>query len=696
MSGGARVATADGPADEPPPAGPAEEEPDAPEPPGTEEPVAPPPPGLTAQDLIELPALVLGRAAEAWKVMEQLGPARHLDLAAVRRTLLHAVVVGVACGAAGALFFVALELLQHHVLAGWAGYQPVRAQGEILRGPSAAPVFRPWLLLLLPAAGGAAAGLLARWAPEIRGGGTDFLIEAFHERAGIIRWRVAPLKLLASTLTLGTGGAGGREGPTMLLGGAVGSTLSRLLRVSARERRILVIAGAAAGMAAVFRTPLGAALLAAEVLYEEGFETDALIPSVLASVISYSVIISIFGESTLFAHAPRYPFVPEHLPLYILLALTVAGLASLFVATMHAVSSLFGRSRLPLWLRPGIGGLALGVFFLAVTWSSGDRFGPPGLGLGFLGGGYGGAQAAIVGSPLLGEGWHAAGTLFLLGAATLVAASLTIGSGGSAGDFAPSLVIGALFGGAFGRAAALLLEDPRIDPGAFALVGMGAFYGGIAHVPLAALVLVCELAGSYDLLVPLMLAEAVAFVALRRRSLYRAQRPAAGLDRSPDIVPDLLGRTLAGVTVARREVCTFRPATPAREMVRRAAEVAQDTFPVFEGPVLRGLVTSESLRTLSSEGEAVEWAVAADVMQRPIFVRVSDSLAKVARLMIANELRQIPVLEHDGRLAGLLDQSDIASLYLRATAELRRIQGGPASSIPSPPPDDGGRGSGVA
>src|SRR5690606_2065654 len=132
---------------------------------------------------------------------------------------------------------------------------------------------------------------------------------------------------------------------------------------------------------------------------------------------------------------------------------------------------------------------------------------------------------AISGLPWPLDEWTTVELFLLLAGAKLVAASLTIGSGGSAGDFAPSLAIGGLFGGAFGRAALLILEDPRIDPGAFALVGMGAFYGGIAHVPLAALVLVCELAGNYDLLVPLILSQGIAFIALRKRSLYPSQLP---------------------------------------------------------------------------------------------------------------------------------------------------------------------------
>ena len=147
----------------------------------------------------------------------------------------------------------------------------------------------------MPALGAIGSGLVTTLAPETRGGGGDAMIDAFHHGGGVIRRRVMWIKGIASILTLGAGGAGGREGPTMLIGGALGSAVSRWLGISERERRILLVAGVAAGIAAVFRTPLGAALFAAEVLYRDDFESDALIPAVLASVIAYSVVISLFG-----------------------------------------------------------------------------------------------------------------------------------------------------------------------------------------------------------------------------------------------------------------------------------------------------------------------------------------------------------------------------------------------------------------
>jgi CIC family chloride channel protein len=441
----------------------------------------------------------------------------------IGRTLLHAAVVGAAAGLVGAAFFAALEYLQRLLLEDLGGYHPLKAAGENFLSGNGAHLFRPWLLIFLPALGALGSGLISQLAPETRGGGGDAMIEAFHHRGGFIRARVIWVKALASLLTLGSGGSGGREGPTMLIGGALGSLVGRLLPVGAKERRILMIAGVAAGIAAVFRTPLGAALLAVEILYRDDFESDALIPAVLASVVAYSVVISIYGESTLFNQPSRFPFIPRHLWLYGLMALAVSMLAILFVRTLSSIQTVTAHLPLPEWAKPAVGGLGLGIFAVPLIMLIGWNVHQPGQGIGLIGGGYGAVQVAISGADWLPIGWSGVALLSGLCFAKIFASSLTIGTGGSAGDFAPSLVIGGLFGGAFGRAVQLLSNDPRINPAAFALVAMGTFYGGLAHAPLSSLIIVCELAGIYDLLVPLMLAEGIAFVALRNRSLYPAQ-----------------------------------------------------------------------------------------------------------------------------------------------------------------------------
>jgi CIC family chloride channel protein len=604
-------------------------------------------------------------------ILPQAAP---VDLRLIGQTLLRAALVGAAAGLIGAGFFAGLEVVQRVLLELLAGYRPLRAYGETFLGPAPDTPFRPALLLFLPALGALLSGLLTRYAPECKGGGGDAMIEAFHHQNGNIRVRVIWIKAIASFFTLGAGGSGGREGPTMQIGGALGSLVGRLLKTTARERQILLVAGVGAGIAAVFRAPLGAALLAAEVMYRDDFESDALIPTVLASVVAYSVVISIFGESTLFAHAPRYPFVPAHLPLYILLAILIALFASLFLWMLRSVQALARKLPGPEWLRPAIGGLALGVVAVPAVLFVGDALQSPGQGLGLLGGGYGAAQLAVTGGPLLPEGtWRAVEILLLLCLAKAATASLTIGSGGSAGDFAPSLVLGALFGGAFGRAVALILHDPRLDPGAFALVGMGTFYGGLAHTPLSSLVLVCELAGSYDLLVPLMLAEGIVFVALRHRSLYTAQLPSrrdspAHRELALDV---LAGLKVAEIMVKGKAFASFEPQTPASEVVRRVSDLpAQDVFPVVaEGDRIVGMITTEGLRILAGARELEAVTIAADVMQPVTTARTEDDARTATQALLKSGLPEIPIIDEAGKIVGFLGETEIAQAYLRATTK---------------------------
>ena len=597
--------------------------------------------------------------ARLWK--RTAGTPGPIDLQHLGRTLLHASVVGAAAGTASALFSATVEKVQYLLLTKLAGYSFLRAAGE--RGTEeGGRSFRPWLLLLLPAAGATLAGWMAhRFAPEVLGGGGDAAIRVFHKRDAITRSRVPLLKALASILTLGTGGSGGREGPTMQIGSSMGSIVSRWLRTTARERRILYVAGIAAGVAAVFRTPLGAALFAAEVLYRDDFESDALVPAVLASVVGYSVGLP-FGESSaLFAHAASYPFVPSHLPYFVLLASFEVVLGLAFLRTLGAVRKTTEKLPGPVWLRPGVGGLALGILTAPLLWYLGNRLGRPGGGFGILGGGYGAAQVAITGADWLPSGSRGAEVLAVLCLLKLVASSFTVGSGGSAGDFAPSLVIGGLLGGAFGRAVQAITGDPTIDPGAFALVGMGTLFGGVAHVPLSSMVLVCEMAGSYDLIVPLMLAEGIAFVALRKHNLYHAQP--AGRSWALDAVRSHRSLTVRDLAQSQPGARTFALATRGRTMIEGVSESGwQVTFPILDdGGKIVGVVASRALHVVAAEEGMADWVVAGDVMQQPVTATLDEPAVDVLSRMVAAGLRQLPVVGGDGTIVGYVDESAIAS-----------------------------------
>jgi CIC family chloride channel protein len=302
----------------------------------------------------------------------------------------------------------------------------------------------------------------------------------------------------------------------------------------------------------------------------------------------------------------------------------------------------------------------------------GKQVGREGMGLGLLGGGYGAAQIAITGSPWFPTGWRGVELLALLGAAKIVATSLTVGSGGSAGDFGPSLVIGGIFGGAFGRAAQLLLHDPRIDPGAFALVGMGTFDGGLAHVPIAALVMVCELAGSYDLLVPLMLATGISFIALRHRTLYHAQR--MSWRDSPahhdELVRDVLRDMRVGACVVRdRPYAWFQRSTRAEEVIRRIADGGwQDVFPVLsDDQKVVGVITTDVLRMAAQDPEIMRITIADDLMIPPCVVGEGEDVGAALDVLLLRGARELVVVDDEQRVVGFLDEAEITRLYRRAT-----------------------------
>jgi CIC family chloride channel protein len=201
---------------------------------------------------------------------------------------------------------------------------------------------------------------------------------------------------------------------------------------------------------------------------------------------------------------------------------------------------------------------------------------------------------------------------------------------------------------------------------------MGAFYGGIAHVPLSALVLVCELAGNYDLLVPLMLTQGIAFVALRHRALYHAQvatQHHSPVHRDASVTEILRSIRVQDLVPASAErPLWFSPQRTASEIARSVNEAPrQDVFPVVDAAgQLVGLITLDAIRLMAAEAAETRWLVAADLMQSPVFVTVDDNLRTATERMLANGLRELPVVTTDRRVVGLLDEADIASVYLNA------------------------------
>jgi CIC family chloride channel protein len=445
-----------------------------------------------------------------------------LDIRGLRRILtsinprtiyLYSVVIGVLSGCGALVFNELLHLATEMTMHGWAQVvlpEPLGELGELSERPLPTGPPRRWVLFFLPVAGGLISGLLVKtFAPEAEGTGTDGYIDAFHNKAGSMRRRVPWVKSAATLSTLASGGSAGKEGPIAQIGAGIGSALGRSLKMGARARRTMMVAGAAGGLGAIFRAPLGGALTAVEVLYKEDLETDALTPAILSSVTAYTVFCSVKGFDHVFAYAGDPFHTPVQLLFYAVLGLVCSGAGYLYVHFLHGSKRLF-FDRLPInkYLVPPIGGLLVGIVGLSYPQAMGQGFGY--------------VQQLILGQPI--DGISATvGFLATLAVLKIMTTSFTISSGGSGGVFAPSLFIGALLGGCVGTLSQQFFPDIVPDVAPFVVVGMGAFFAGVANAPIASLMMVCELTGAYELLPPLMVVAIVALVTSRGWSIYTMQ-----------------------------------------------------------------------------------------------------------------------------------------------------------------------------
>ncbi len=423
------------------------------------------------------------------------------------RFILDAVMLGVVGALAAQAFDMLLHTAERFFLVWPAGYHPpaLPNEGGVLQ--QAVGLHGLWLIPLATTLGGLLAGVLVySFAPEAEGHGTDTAVKAFHREGGHIRYRVPPLKMIASAITIGSGGAAGREGPTALIAAGIGSAYATLTRRSEQDRRMLVLVGMAAGLAAIFRSPVGAAIFAVEVLYGAmEFEVGALLYALLASVVAYALNGLFSGWEPLF----NYPGTGLSISLaghvwFVVLGLAAGTAATILPVAFYRVRDAFRWLRLPAQCKPALGGLAVGV--MALAWPQ------------ILGGGYGWIQEAI-------DGKLATSLLLTLALAKMAALSFTIGSGGSGGVFAPSLFVGAMLGG-------YLANLFGLPAAPFVVVGMAAVFAGAARVPMAALLMVTEMTGGYSLLVPAALAVVLSVLLqslfsspLKYRSLYEAQVP---------------------------------------------------------------------------------------------------------------------------------------------------------------------------
>jgi chloride channel protein, CIC family len=424
-----------------------------------------------------------------------------------RRLIIDTLILGVVGALAAQLFTLMLRAANWLFLEKLAHYKPPTLSGE---GGTLQQVIGPFGLWLIPIAttlGGLIVGfLIDRIAPEAEGHGTDTAVRAFHRAEGFLRARVAPVKMVASAITIGSGGAAGREGPVALIAAGFGSLYATVMGRSEEDRRLMLLVGMASGLSAIFRSPVGTAIFAIEVLYSDMvFESGALLYTMIGAIVAYALNGLFVGYTPLF-HMPAELRLAGPLSyLWYLVLGVAAGLVGLLLPLVfYNLRDWFRHLAVPFYLKPALGGLGVGLIALALPQ--------------VLGGGYGWMQLAI-------DGRIAAGTLVFLLFAKILALSLSVSSGGSGGVFAPSLFIGAMLGGTF----AYLLHEPAA---AFVVVGMAAVFSAAAHVPIASLMMVTEMTGGYTLLVPAALAVMVSYLVqtriatsqrLKYRGLYESQ-----------------------------------------------------------------------------------------------------------------------------------------------------------------------------
>ncbi len=582
------------------------------------------------------------------------------------RVLGLSVIVGIVAGLAAVVFYVATEAAAYYALDGLAGYRPEPHPGGEIRfswmPPTTRP-FRPWLLAVIPTVGGLAAGLLIfTFAPEAEGHGTDSVIEAYHQRQGFMRPRVPVVKIIASALTIGSGGSGGREGPIAQIGAGFGSVLADMLRLRPIDRRILLAAGMGAGIGAIFRAPVAGALFAAEVLYSSPeFEPEVILPAALASVIAYSTFGAVFGWTPLFT-IPELEFAdPLQLLAYTVLALAMVPAAMLYTRTFYGLTALFRRLPGPRHIRPAIGGLLTGLIGLALYYYFGDQ-----RALSVLAFGYAAVQGALL-EP------ESMGALLLLAVALgkLLTTSLTIGSGGSGGVFGPSMIIGGCLGGALGLVLNEIAPSLVPEPSAFAVVGMAGFFAAAAKTPFSTMIIVSEMTGGYLLLLPALWVCTLSFMLSDRQSIYRNQVDSR--TRSPAHQGSFVRQALAGVNVRKfmttANIQRLRPGDSLAEVLNEFDEATIAVMPVVDDENrLLGIVDLEEVYLASHTPALRPLVIAADLMRTEVHPATpDDSLEKAYELFIENELQALPVVNDrkEMRVLGLVRRHDIASAYLR-------------------------------
>jgi CIC family chloride channel protein len=510
----------------------------------------------------------------------------------------------------------------------------------------------PWYLKVwVPVVGGLVVGpLVYFFAKEAKGHGVPEVMEAVAMKGGVIRKRVVFVKTLASAICIGTGGSVGREGPIVQIGSAVGSTLGQMFKVSQDRMRTLVGCGAAAGIAATFNAPIAGSMFALEVVLGD-FGLGTFSPIVISSVAATAISRAFLGDTPAFI-VPAYNLVSAwEFPMYVVLGLFCAVVGVTFTTVLYRIEDLFDDIKFPEYLKGIIGGLILGaagLFFPEI-----------------LGVGYGAIDLALMQKMA----WW---LLLVLIGLKILATSITIGSGGSGGIFAPSLFMGAMAGGFFGAVVHHWFPTLTASPGAYSIVAMGAVVSATTHGPLAAMLILFEMTGDYKIILPLMMSCILATVfagMLKKESIYTLKLIRRGIDIREGKEINVL-KSMSVKDVMSHRVETINEGSSLAEMTDLISKSKFNSFPVLNADnKLAGILSFNDYSEALYDEHLKDLVVAKDLMSENVVTVSSETDLYTALGKISlKDFSTMPVVSPDDptELVGIVTRRDIIGAYERA------------------------------
>ncbi len=497
-------------------------------------------------------------------------------------------------------------------------------------------------IVLIPAAGGLIVGFLVYYlAPETKGHGVPEVMYAVDRQGGKIRVRVAVIKAVASSICIGSGGSVGREGPIVQIGSSLGSSLGQIFHLSRDRMKILVACGAGGGIAATFNAPLAGIFFALEIIlrsYAPRHLSSVVLSSVLATVISRRYL----GDTPAFV-VPAYQLhSPWEILFYLVFGLLAAVMAYLFIVTLYKSEDIFDKIPIPGFLKPALGGLIIGMIGLYYPQ--------------IFGVGYKSIELALYGKVT-------ALLALILVFAKLLATSITLGSGGSGGIFAPSLFIGAMLGVVFSKITMIFFPAIAINTGASAMIGMAAVFAGAAQAPISAILILFEMTGDYKIILPLMTAVVISTLVLRkwsRESIYTKKLARRGIDISQQAQPDLLDVIQVSEAMSRN-VITLRENQTVKEAGLMIKNTRHRGFPVLdEEGRLRGIVTHKDINKALAAEKANH--PVKEIMSTQLVVSYPDEcLRRALEKLGSKNIGRAPVVDpaNPEKVIGLITRKNI-------------------------------------